>query len=170
MEEKLSASGLHGEVREIIKEKPSALRAVVLVLALSLHMIFEALAIGLQEEESDVWTLMLAVSLHKCIVAFSVGLQMRQILKSMCNFFLFLLLFAVIASLGIPIGLAVTNTYNEGSLVVGILQSVATGTFFYVTFFEILQREFSHSHSILKLFLCLLGYGAVAVLKLLDKD
>ena len=170
VEESLSASGVHEEVREIIKEKPSMFRAVVLVLALSLHMIFEGLAIGLQESESSVWTLMAAVSLHKCIVAFSVGLQMKQILRSTCKFSAFIVLFAVIASLGIPIGLAVTDGYSEDSLVLGLLQSVATGTFFYVTFFEILQREFTHSHNLLKLSLCLLGYGAVAVLKLLDKD
>ncbi|KAK3099158.1 hypothetical protein FSP39_000284 [Pinctada imbricata] len=170
LEDKLTSSGVHEEVREIIRDDPSVFRSVILVLALSLHMIFEGLAIGLQETQASVWTLLLAVSLHKCIVAFSVGLQMRQILKSTCEFVGFIVVFSVIASMGIPIGLAVTDTYSEGSLTVGILQSVATGTFFYVTFFEILQREFSHCHDFVKLILCLLGYAAIAALKLLDKD
>ena len=170
-QQQLHAPGVHDHgISEIIKENSSTLRAVILVLALSLHMIFEALAIGIQETEGQVWTLMLAVSLHKCIVAFGVGQETKQVIKSARKFIAFIVMFAIVASFGIPIGLVLTNSYDDDSLVVGILQSLATGTFFYVTFFEILQREFSHCANILKLFLCIIGYAAVALLKILDKD
>ena len=169
--QQLHAPGVHDHgISEIIKENSSTLRAVILVLALSLHMIFEALAIGIQETEDQVWTLLLAVSLHKCIVAFGVGQETKQVIKSARKFIAFIVMFAIVASFGIPIGLVVTNNYDDDSLVVGILQSLATGTFFYVTFFEILQREFSHCANIFKLFLCIIGYAAVALLKILDRD
>jgi zinc transporter 1/2/3 len=170
VEDHLSASGVHDDVREAIKQAPSPLRASLFVLALSLHMIFEALAVGLQETELQVWSLLLAISLHKCIVAFSVGLEMRLILETGCKMAAFLLVFSVISSIGVLIGMFITEGGTGQSLTIGLLQSLATGTFFYVTFFEILQREFSHCHSIIKLFLCLLGYSVIAGLKTLDKD
>lgn len=170
VEDHLSASGVHDDVREVIKETRSPLRASLFVLALSLHMIFEALAVGLQNTELQVWALLLAISLHKCIVSFSVGLEMQQILETGCKMAAFLLVFSLLSSVGVLLGMLITENGTSSSLTIGLLQSVATGTFFYVTFFEILQREFSHCHSITKLFLCLIGYAVIAGLKTLEKD
>ena len=170
VEERLSASGVHDDVREVIKDTRSPLRASLFVLALSLHMIFESLAVGIQNTELKVWALLLAISLHKCIVAFSIGLEMHQILKTGCKMATFLMMFSGISSAGVLVGMAVTEDGVSQSLTIGVLQSLATGTFFYVTFFEILQREFSHCHSLTKLFLCLIGYAVVAGLKTLEKN
>lgn len=170
VEDRLSASGVHDDVREVIKDTPSPLRASLFVLALSLHMIFESLAVGIQSTELKIWALLLAISLHKCIVAFSIGLEMHKLLGAGCKMVAFLLVFSGLSSAGVLIGMAFTEDGLGQSLIIGILQSLATGTFFYVTFFEILQREFAHCHSLAKLFLCLVGYGVVAGLKTLEKD
>ncbi|XP_062591665.1 protein zntD-like [Saccostrea cucullata] len=170
VEDHLSASGVHDDVREAIQVAPSPLRASLFVLALSLHMIFEGLAVGLQQTELTVWSLVLAISLHKCVVSFSVGMEMHQILGTGCKMTAFLLVFAILSSAGVLIGMAVTQDGTSQSLTIGILQSIATGTFFYVTFFEILHREFSHCHSITKLLVCLSGYAVVAGLKTLEQD
>lgn len=170
VEDRLSASGVHDDVREVIKDTPSPLRASLFILALSLHMIFESLAIGIQSTELKIWALLMAISLHKCIVAFSIGLEMHKLLGTRCKMAAFLFVFSGLSSAGVLIGMAVTENGVGQSLTIGILQSLDTGTFFYVTFFEILQREFSHCHSLTKLFLCLVGYGVVAGLKTLEKD
>ncbi|XP_061197091.1 protein zntD-like [Saccostrea echinata] len=170
VEDHLSASGVHDDVREAILVAPSPLRACLFVLALSLHMIFEGLAVGLQETELTIWSLVLAISLHKCVVSFSVGMEMHQILGTGCKIVAFLLVFSILSSAGVLIGMAVTQDGPNQALTIGILQSIATGTFFYVTFFEILHREFSHCHSITKLLVCLSGYAVVAGLKTLEQD
>merc|ERR1712241_1292464 len=48
------------------------------ILALSLHSLFEGLAIGLEESIDDVWTFFIAIASHKFVVSFCVSLEMQQ--------------------------------------------------------------------------------------------
>ena len=67
---------------------------------------------------------------------------------------------------GTAIGTLITETggkCNGLDIANGVLQAISSGTFIYVTFFEILQREISHDNSgIDKLLSVLLGFGVVA--------
>ncbi|ROT68514.1 zinc transporter ZIP1, partial [Penaeus vannamei] len=56
----------------------SSLRSLLLLFALSLHSIFEGMAVGLQDTIDDVVALFLVVIFHKGIIAFSLGLNMVQ--------------------------------------------------------------------------------------------
>ncbi|XP_021342890.1 zinc transporter ZIP1-like [Mizuhopecten yessoensis] len=149
------------------------IRTIILVIALSIHMIFEGMAIGLQDSEVSTWTLMVAISIHKIIVVFSVCLKMREIIESNIQIIIYILYLASVSPVGIAVGLAISSSGSAGSaqeISSGVLQSLAAGTFLYVTFFEILQKELSNGYSLFKVFLTLLGFAVMAGLKVLDKD
>ncbi|CAL4110108.1 unnamed protein product, partial [Meganyctiphanes norvegica] len=56
----------------------SSFRSLLLLVALSLHSVFEGLAVGLQSSIDDVVALFLVVIFHKGIIAMSLGLNMVQ--------------------------------------------------------------------------------------------
>ena len=56
----------------------AAFRGFFVVLAISLHAIFEGIAMGTLSKASVVWYLCFAVAAHKFIIAFCVGLQVIQ--------------------------------------------------------------------------------------------
>ncbi|XP_069138213.1 zinc transporter ZIP1-like [Argopecten irradians] len=150
------------------------IRVVILVIALSIHMIFEGMAIGLQDTTAGMWTLVAALSVHKAVIVFSVGLKLKEIVESNLKIILYIAYLSVVSPIGIAIGIAVTTSGSGDDFVQdkssGILQSLAAGTFLYVTFFEILQKELANKYSLLKVFLTLVGFAAMAALKLLDTD
>lgn len=149
------------------------IRTLILVIALSIHMIFEGMAIGLQDTEVGIWTLTIAIAIHKVIVVFSVCMKMKEVIDSNIQIIIYVLYLAAVSPIGIGIGIAISDSGSSGSaqeISSGVLQSLAAGTFLYVTFFEILQKELSNGYSLLKVFLTLLGFGVMAALKLLDKD
>ncbi|XP_043272674.1 zinc transporter ZIP1-like isoform X2 [Venturia canescens] len=140
----------------------SSLRGLLIVLGLSVHELFEGLAIGLESSTSYVWYMFGAVAAHKFVIAFCIGVEL---IASRTNRFLtvvYVCTFAVVSPMGIGIGMALTGsdtTAASGPLAV-ILQGVATGTLLYVVFFEILQhhRDGLHQYlSILVGFLVMFG-------------
>ena len=149
----------------------SKVRAIVLLVALSFHMVFDGLALGLLDTDIEVWTLLLALCVHKILVFLSIGLETYELFKSMCKCALILLCFAAISPIGVIIGVTVSTSGDalSQSAAAGVLQSVATGTFLYVTFFEIFQREFEGSRSdLLKVVCTVVGFAIVAAVKLLE--
>src|SRR5690606_39259415 len=105
-----------------------------------LHSIFEGLAIGLQNDISNVLQLLAAVSIHKAVIAITISINLlatRNLSRNaivFCNF-----TFAVMAPLGIVISILVEKSLS--SLGNGILQGIACGTFVYITFMEVLPHE-----------------------------
>ena len=47
------------------------------MLAISLHAVFEGIAMGLGTKASMVWYLCFAIAVHKFIIAFCIGLQVN---------------------------------------------------------------------------------------------
>ncbi|KAK3083687.1 hypothetical protein FSP39_001476 [Pinctada imbricata] len=156
------------------EENLSKLRTIILVLALSLHMLFEGLAVGLQETNQDVWELVGILTLHKCLVAFSAGLQLEEALHSFMKLLISMIGFSLVAPIGVGIGFIVTEYGGDGQaqgIASGVLQSLATGTFFYVTFFEILQKELANTYNLLKVFFTVIGFLVVIGVQFMpDKD
>ncbi|XP_076449064.1 zinc transporter ZIP3-like [Babylonia areolata] len=152
----------------------SGVVAVTLLLALSFHTIFDGLAVGLQDSEANIWTTTAAISVHKTLVAVSLGLELGAASPGKpWKAFLLLFLFALMAPLGVAIGIGVTSDRLDQRahlLAGGILQGVATGSFLYVTFFEILGEELGHHSTVPKILLAVLGFGLMAVAKIWDAD
>ncbi|XP_068426420.1 zinc transporter ZIP1-like [Clinocottus analis] len=123
----------------------SALRAFILVFSLSLHSVFEGLAVGLLEKEEEVLEICLALMMHKSIISFSLAFKLsqgrlRRTVVAGC-----LLLFAGMSPLGIGVGIALTETRAspQHQLARCTLEGLAAGTFIYITFMEILPHELS---------------------------
>jgi len=148
----------------------ASFRSFVLLLAISIHTVFEGLAIGLQDAATGVWTLFTAIIVHKTIIAFSLGLQFAESLKKKSKAILFMSIFSVLSPIGIAIGTAVSSGGAGDSLaadvVEGVLQCIATGTLLYVSFFEVLMGEIGNDHSLLKILLIILGYAVMTLLML----
>lgn len=126
-------------ITEATSSGPSSVNSLILVLAVSIHSIFEGLAIGLQTSSTAVYRLLLAVSFHKVIVTVSLGLQIARIKRKLIFAIIFGIVYSCAAPLGVFIGSLVAS--NTDDLTVGIMQSLACGTFIYVAAFEILPEE-----------------------------
>lgn len=142
----------------------SALRAFILVFSLSLHSVFEGLAVGLLENAGDVLEICLAMMIHKSIVSFSLTVKLSQGRLRRSAIAGCLLLFAAMSPLGIAVGVALTETKTspQHQLARCALEGLAGGTFFYITFMEILPHELANpANRIPKVAMLLVGFAVV---------
>ena len=150
----------------------SPVRSIIMLAALSLHSVFEGLAVGLQETVAQVMAIFGALILHKCIIAFSIGLNLIQSKLAVKAMIVSNAVFCIASPIGIGIGILVdevTSQSTELSMTSGILQGIACGTFLYVTFFEVLPHEFNRpSDRILKLLFVIIGFIVVNGMILLE--
>ncbi|XP_039725785.1 zinc transporter ZIP2 isoform X2 [Pteropus medius] len=147
----------------------SPFRALILLLSLSFHSVFEGLAVGLQTTVAATVQLCLAVLAHKGLVVFGVGLRLVQTGTESRWAVFSILLFALMSPLGLALGLAVAGGDSEGArgLAQAVLESVAAGTFLYVTFLEILPRELAGPEAPLAKWGCVAaGFAFMALIAL----
>ncbi|XP_027851424.2 zinc transporter ZIP3-like [Aphis gossypii] len=153
----------------------SVVRGFLVVGALSIHELFEGLAVGLEKNPTQVWSLTVAVACHKLVIAFYVGLQMlsdrTKPLLAHCS----ILLFAVTSPIGIGIGTLVSNLEETKSVVLFsvILQGLATGTLMYVVFFEVLKPSPGNlqlKQRILRLVFIAIGFVSMLSIQLLISE
>lgn len=144
-----------------------ALRGLLVVLALSIHELFEGLAVGLESSTDSVWYMFGAVSAHKLVIAFCIGVEL--VTSGMTNklVIIYVFTFAVVSPIGIGVGIIVSTTnHTSTDLVSVILQGLASGTLLYVVFFEILQNE--KKSGLKQYFAVLLGFVIMFVIALFD--
>lgn len=144
------------------------IRDLVLMIALSIHMVFDGLGIGLLDEESKVWSVLIAVSIHRVPIFFSTGLTICSS-NTTRKFVIAMVYMALVSAVGLGIGIAISSQ-GEGlavSILSAVLQGLAVGTFLYVAICEILTREFEHATArqrIHKVFAVCLGCMLLAVI------
>ncbi|CAA9994170.1 unnamed protein product [Nesidiocoris tenuis] len=127
---------------QVDPERP--LRGILLVIAVSIHQIFEGAAVGLEKNVNDMWTLLGAVAAHKLIIAICVGAEILSggasvIVQAICLF-----VFAIASPIGVGIGMGMSSGSGESltmDFASTILQGLATGTLMFVVFFEILTKS-----------------------------
>ncbi|KAF7652530.1 hypothetical protein LDENG_00095380 [Lucifuga dentata] len=142
----------------------SGLRAFILIFSLSLHSVFEGLAVGLQEERQQVLEICLALMIHKSIISFSLAFKLAQSRLRRSVVAGCLLLFAAMSPVGISLGIRLTETKAspQHQLARCTLEGLAAGTFIYITFMEILPHELQSTRNrIPKVVMLLLGFAAV---------
>lgn len=149
-------------------------RSIILIIALSMHRIFEGMTIGLQGSVHNIWSLFLAVMCHELVIGFSLGLQLVKSRLSLRQLSITSFVCSVIMPVGVAIGIVLTELGGEdGKLAManGILQAIAMGTFIYVTFFEILQEEVDpNDTSIGKIVFIFAGFVMMALLDLIPEE
>ena len=82
--------------------------------------------------------------------------------------------FSILYCSGLVIGLIISSVGTEGSMdtPIIILEALATGTFIYVTFLELVPHEFMGDvkNGPVKVFVMALGFATMAAFQLLDYD
>ncbi|KAG9352319.1 hypothetical protein JZ751_020732 [Albula glossodonta] len=147
----------------------SSFRSFMLFLSLSLHSVFEGLAIGLQTTESKVLEICIAILVHKSIIVFSLSVKLVQSAVPPLWVAAYVGFFAVMSPLGIAVGISVMEAQLESSaLIQAVLEGLAAGTFIYITFLEILPHELnSPERQLPKVLFILLGFSVMAALTFL---
>ena len=169
-----SEHGTHHKVNRMKKSKSLAsiqsvgkvnFRAYVLVFAISLHSLFEGLAVGLMTKTQVILEVFVALVIHKSIIAFSIGVQLVDAEISSKAVLLCMGIFSSMTPIGIGLGMAVLDSFNSviRLWLSGVLQGIATGSFLYVTFFEVLPHELSiaNEKKPLKIAFVILGYAVI---------
>jgi len=113
------------------------------VVALCTHSIFEGIALGIQKDLAATSFLFLSIGLHNFIASVSLGGNFVSAGFTFWKSFCLMFSFAISTSLGVAIGLGLTES---SVLVSSILLAISTGTFIYVSCTEIIQSEFDRGY------------------------
>ena len=149
----------------------TSVRASILVTSLVVHSVFEGLAIGLQMKTTEVWALFIAIGVHKAAVSFCLGSHLVESYKEFRSLVAAIIIFSFTTSICVAIGTVITEAVGSGGIVdtaAGVLLAVATGSFLYITFCEILQKELSKARDstlggqVIRTFALLAGFGVCA--------
>jgi len=93
----------------------SSLRSLLTVLALSVHSIFEGMAIGMEGTDAGVWKLFLAVAIHSTAIVFCVGTEMTAPGIRKRSVVLYMSILSIVTPLGVLIGIIVTAHMDQVS-------------------------------------------------------
>lgn len=145
----------------------SSIRGLLIVLALSVHELFEGFAVGLESSESSVWYMFGAVAAHKLVLAFCIGVELVVTRTRFVLLLIYVVTFAIVSPLGIGIGIIISDDSDGTAIPSVILQGLATGTLLYVVFFEILSK--TTRSNLQQYFVVLCGYLVMFGLQFLSK-
>ncbi|GFR79506.1 zinc transporter ZIP3 [Elysia marginata] len=141
-------------------------RSIIYIMALSFHGIFEGMALGLQSMKSSVWALCFAIVVHRCVLAFKLGMDLSRGEEKHGTAFLCIGTFTLISILGIIIGVLIcsgASLYSDVTVPEAILQSLATGTIFYIVFFDILFKDLEGKDDLKRVSCSFVGFALMAV-------
>ena len=113
----------------------------LLMLALSVHSVFEGLALGLAKTETSCMNMVIAILAHKGTAALSLGISLVKAFPDDLRLIRWLItIFNIATPLGVVIGMVVSNA---GDIYCVIFSSIAAGTFLYIACTEIIVQEFA---------------------------
>ena len=139
----------------------------ILMLALSVHSVFEGLALGMAKDMTSTLDMVIAICIHKGAAGTSLGISLVKTFPD--NFRLcrqMILIFALATPLGVGIGMAVVKA---GEIYDVIFSSIAAGSFLYIACSEVIIEEFSiPGNRYWKLLAFLLGAAIITLLWFLD--
>ncbi len=157
----------HHQVERLLKNKAKGgtLRLALLYMAISIHSLFEGMALGLQTDPMKIFHLFFAIVFHEALIAFSVGITMARQHLTLKQGVKYILIFSLAVPLGIFLGLIVQQAPGTGgSVASAIFQSLAAGIFIHVTFLELVPAELNNSKDrMAKVAFHFLGFVAMAL-------
>ena len=119
-----------------------------------------------------------AIVIHKTILAFSLGINFVTIQVPLKTSLLLTIIFCLASPIGGGIGTSLVAGDSESvqvTLLNAILQGLATGTFLYIAFIEVISYELTNlepeyvSHRLLLVLSILIGFSAFAGLSFIDE-
>ncbi|KAL3320842.1 hypothetical protein Ciccas_000469 [Cichlidogyrus casuarinus] len=166
-----------GSIEEVIEH--NVFKTFSLLFAISLHSIFEGLAVGLQPTYNQTLSMFLALILHKIIIGFSIGINLAKFRvksdgatniphkKTIYIQVGSALLFSIATPIGILIGWGLLGQGDSPVLqmTTAVLQGIACGTFLFIVFCEILPDEFRENSPdrLIKLIFTFGGFVLISV-------
>lgn len=140
----------------------------ILLIALSLHGLFEGIALGVMKTIRDLLFLLIAILAHKWAESLALGISFFKSGTERNIFIKMIVIFSLFSPSGIIIGILFSSA---GYLIEGILLSVSGGTFLYVSASEVIVEEFSVTkYKYRKYLFYLLGGILVGILKIFEVE
>ena len=142
-------------------------RSIIYIMALSLHGIFEGMALGLQTSQSSVWALCFAIVVHRCVLSFKLGMDLCRGAEKQGTSFLCIGTFTLISTLGIVIGIIISSgasLYDDVTVPEAVLQCLATGTIFYIVFFDIFFKDLEGKNDLKRVSCSFVGFVTMAII------
>jgi solute carrier family 39 (zinc transporter), member 1/2/3 len=87
----------HSEEEDVLV---SSLRGLLIVLALSIHELFEGFAVGLELDAKGVYFMFAAVSAHKFVIAFCIGVELMVQRTKLWLAFVYVLIYSAVSAIG----------------------------------------------------------------------
>ena len=144
----------------------------MLVVALSMHAIFEGIALGLSNDFTGTLNIMLGLFIHKVAASVSLGSSIAKNFaenEKRKGVFL-IIIFAIATPSGILLGLLLQKT--DKLMIKVVFNSLAAGTFLYIAASEVIVEEFSmpDRYKWMQYFSFLFGITLITSLLLLEGD
>ena len=112
-----------------------------MIVAFSVHNLFEGMAVGLEESVSGVWQLFAAVIVHTVAIIFCIGTDMVVSGTKRWRMVAYMILVSAVTPAGVVLGIVLAHSASTHNLLIGVMQGLAAGTLLYITFFEVLEKE-----------------------------
>eukprot|EP00475_Leptophrys_vorax_P013233 TRINITY_DN1958_c0_g1_i1.p1 TRINITY_DN1958_c0_g1~~TRINITY_DN1958_c0_g1_i1.p1 ORF type:complete len:369 (-),score=101.40 TRINITY_DN1958_c0_g1_i1:59-1165(-) len=141
--------------------------AYIFLAAMSVHSIFDGLAVGSENSSNGFLGLMVAIVIHKMLDGFALGVPIFYAKFTKLQTFLALTFCAMMTPLGIVIGWVTTAAVNgaPGILARAIFLSMSLGSFIYIGLIELLPAGLQSPRFMKwKLGLAIIGWGAMALI------
>jgi zinc transporter ZupT len=143
--------------------------AYIFLTALSVHSVFDGLAVGSETDTDGFLGLLIAVIIHKLLDGFALGVPIFYAKFSKLQTFLALAFCACMTPLGIGIGWVTTESQSGASALLtrAIFLSMSLGSFIYIALIELLPAGLaSPKFMVQKIVVAVFGWGLMALLAL----
>ncbi|GMS84934.1 hypothetical protein PENTCL1PPCAC_7109 [Pristionchus entomophagus] len=138
----LQHQGHGGHSHAVSLSSGLSLRTLFLLLGLSVHSLFEGLALGLQGEGADFYSMMFAIMLHEILCCLAYGVSLAQQRAPMGAAVVSVLVLSACIPAGMLVALVVSMVEgSSAALIRFVLEALAAGTFVYVACVEMLANE-----------------------------
>lgn len=145
----------------------SNLTPYILMGALSIHGLFEGIALGIQTQPKMIFFLGIAIVSHKWAESFTLGISFYKTNTDYDTYIKLIVMFSLFTPLGITVGMFASGT---SILLEAVFLSLAAGSFIYISASEVIVEEFSVSrHKYLKFTFFFLGAILVCLLTLIEQ-
>uniref|UniRef100_A0A0E0CDJ6 Zinc transporter n=1 Tax=Oryza meridionalis TaxID=40149 RepID=A0A0E0CDJ6_9ORYZ len=152
--------------------------AVLLIVALCFHSVFEGIAIGVSASKSEAWRNLWTIGLHKIFAAVAMGIALLRMIpkRPFLMTVVYSLAFAVSSPVGVGIGIAInaTSQGRAADWTYAISMGLATGVFIYVAINHLIAKGYRPHHPAaadkppFKFLAVLLGVAVMAIVMIWD--
>ncbi|VAH70199.1 unnamed protein product [Triticum turgidum subsp. durum] len=118
--------------------------AILLIIALCFHSIFEGIAIGVSATKGEAWRNLWTIGLHKIFAAVAMGIALLRMIpkRPFLLTVLYSLAFAVSSPVGVGIGIAIDATAEGSDWTYAISMGITTGVFVYIAINHLMAKGY----------------------------